>query len=48
MLPVSAAISKLDTGSVQLTFFLFLLLFTILLIAEIGIMLKAIRKGVER
>ncbi|HIY88291.1 MAG TPA: cytochrome ubiquinol oxidase subunit I, partial [Candidatus Bacteroides pullicola] len=48
MLPVSAAISKLDTGSVQLTFFLFLILFTILLIAEIGIMLKAIRKGVER
>ena len=47
MLPVSAAISKLEAGSVQLTFFLFLILFTILLIAEIGIMLKAIRKGVE-
>lgn len=47
MLPVSAAISKLEVGSVQTTFFLFLLLFTVLLIAEIGIMLKAIRKGVE-
>ena len=46
-LPVSAAISKLEVGSVQTTFFLFLLLFTVLLIAEIGIMLKAIRKGVE-
>ncbi|MDH6341706.1 cytochrome d ubiquinol oxidase subunit I [Parabacteroides sp. PFB2-12] len=47
ILPVSASISKLETSSVQLTFFLFLALFTILLIAEIGIMLKAIRKGPE-
>ena len=44
---MEAAISKLEVGSVQTTFFLFLLLFTVLLIAEIGIMLKAIRKGVE-
>lgn len=47
MLPVSAAISKLEVGSVQTTFFLFLLLFTVLLIAEIGILLKAIKKGPE-
>ncbi len=47
MLPVGAAISKLQTGSVQLTFFIFLLLFTVLLFAEIGIMLKAIKKGPE-
>ena len=47
MLPTCAAVSKLDVGSVQTTFFLFLALFTILLIAEIGIMLKAIRKGSE-
>ena len=47
MLPTCAAVSKLDVGSVQTTFFLFLALFTILLIAEIGIMLKAIRKGPE-
>ena len=47
ILPVGAAISKLETSSVQLTFFLFLTLFTILLIAEIGIMVKAIKKGPE-
>lgn len=47
MLPTSAAISKLDVGSVQTTFFIFLILFTIMLIAEVGIMLKAIRKGPE-
>ena len=45
MLPTSAAISRLDVGSVQTTFFIFLVLFTLLLIAEIGIMLRAIRKG---
>jgi cytochrome d ubiquinol oxidase subunit I len=45
ILPVSAAISKLNVSSVQLTFFIFLALFTVLLIAEIGIMLKAIKKG---
>ena len=47
MLPVGAAISKLEVGSVQTTFFLFLFLFTVLLVAEVGIMLKAIRKGPE-
>ncbi|WP_080905578.1 cytochrome ubiquinol oxidase subunit I [Parabacteroides sp. Marseille-P3160] len=45
ILPTSAAISKLPTSSVQLTFFIFLILFTVLLIAEIGIMLKAIKGG---
>ena len=45
ILPVNAAISKLPTASVQLTFFIFLTLFTILLIAEIGIMIKAIKTG---
>ena len=47
MLPVDAAISKLETGSVQTTFFIFLIMFTVLLIAEIGIMLKAIKHGPE-
>lgn len=47
MLPTSAAISKLDVSSVQTTFFIFLILFTVMLIAEVGIMLKAIRKGPE-
>ena len=42
MLPVNAAISKLDVGSVQTTFFIFLLLFTIMLVAEIGIMLLSL------
>ena len=45
ILPVTAAISKLPTASVQLTFFIFLTLFTVLLIAEIRIMVKAIKKG---
>lgn len=48
MMPTSAAISKLDVSSVQITFFIFLILFTIMLIAEVGIMLKAIRKGPEK
>lgn len=47
ILPTSAAISKLDPSSVQVTFFLFLILFTVLLIAELGIMIKAIKRGPE-
>jgi cytochrome d ubiquinol oxidase subunit I len=45
ILPVSAAVSNLSTSSVQVTFFLFLALFTILLIAELKIMVNAIKKG---
>ena len=45
MLPTTAAISNLDTGSVQTTFFIFLCLFTVMLITGTGIMLKSIRKG---
>ncbi len=45
ILPVTAAISKLPTASVQTTFFLFLFLFAILLVAEIRIMVKTIQKG---
>lgn len=45
ILPTSASISKLATSSVQITFFMFLIIFTVLLIAEIGIMVKAIKKG---
>ena len=47
LLPLNAAVSRLSTSSVQLTFFLFLILFTVLLIAEIRIMMKAIKKGPE-
>lgn len=47
LMPVNVAVSNLSASSVQVTFFLFLALFTILLIAEIGIMVKAIKKGPE-
>ncbi|MCJ7801375.1 MAG: cytochrome ubiquinol oxidase subunit I, partial [Candidatus Marinimicrobia bacterium] len=45
ILPVQVATSNLSVGSVQTTFFLFLGLFTILLIAEIKIMLTQIKVG---
>jgi cytochrome d ubiquinol oxidase subunit I len=47
ILPVQVATSNLSVGSVQTTFFLFLALFTILLIAEINIMLTQIKVGPE-
>jgi len=47
ILPVSVARSNLTTGIVQTTFFLFLFLFTVLLVAEIRIMLKQIQVGPE-
>lgn len=45
MLPTSVSVSRLDVGSVQATFFIFVVLFTVMLIAEIGIMLREIKKG---
>lgn len=47
MLPVSAAISGIETSSVKITFFIFLLLFTVMLAAGITIMCKEIKKGPE-
>jgi cytochrome d ubiquinol oxidase subunit I len=47
LLPVSVARSNLTAGTVQTTFFMFLAIFTILLVAEIGIMLKQIKMGPE-
>lgn len=47
LLPVQAAISSLSTSSVQITFIMFLALFTALLVAEIRIMVKQIQKGPE-
>jgi len=47
LLPVTVARSNLTTGTVQTTFFMFLAIFTILLIAEIKIMLKQIQLGPE-
>lgn len=43
MLPTVAAVSDLQPGSVALTFFLFLALFTALLVAEVSIMCRVIR-----
>ena len=45
MLPTWAAVSDLHSGSVMLTFFLFLILFTTMLAVEINIMLKQIKRG---
>lgn len=47
ILPTVAGISRLETASVQTTFFLFLILFTVLLIAELRILIKAIQAGPE-
>ena len=47
VLPLNAAISNISSDSVKITFFLFLFLFSALLLAEIKIMLKQIRKGPE-
>ena len=47
VLPVQAAISNISTDSVKITFFLFAVLFTALMVAEIRIMLGQIKKGPE-
>jgi len=47
VLPLKAAISNISGYSVVITFFLFLTLFSALLVAEIRIMLKQIQKGPE-
>lgn len=47
LLPVTVARSNLTAGTVQTTFFMFLVLFTTLLIAEVKIMLKQINIGPE-
>ena len=47
LLPVTMATSNLGVSSVQTTFFIFLALFTILLIAEIKIMISQIKVGPE-
>jgi len=45
LLPTVAAVTKLDTGTVMVTFFLFAVTFTVLAIAEVRIMVKAIKHG---
>ena len=45
LMPTMAAVSKISAGTVQVTFWLFALVFTALLVAEIGIMTKQIKLG---
>ena len=47
LLPVGVASTKIAVGNVQTTFFIFLTLFTILLLAEVRIILKQINIGPE-
>ena len=45
LMPVSAAVTNIGSGSVIATFFIFAALFTTLLIAEVSIMVKQIKSG---
>ena len=45
LLPTVAAVSQIDASAVQITFVLFVIVFTALLIAEIKIMTKQIHIG---
>jgi cytochrome bd ubiquinol oxidase subunit I len=47
IMPAVAAVSQLKSTSVQITFWLFALIFTGLLIADVGIMVRQIKKGVQ-
>jgi len=45
LMPVNAAVSQISSGSVITTFVLFAVLFTVLLIAEVSIMIRQIKMG---
>ncbi|HDS06189.1 MAG TPA: cytochrome ubiquinol oxidase subunit I, partial [Bacteroides sp.] len=45
LMPTLTAVTRLNPGTVQLTFWIFLVTFTALFIAEIGIMVSQIKKG---
>lgn len=45
LLPVKAAVSSVSVGAVQTTFFLFVAIFTLFLVIEMRIMIKAIKQG---
>ena len=47
LMPTIAAVTKIDSSNVIITFFLFLVVFTALLIAEIKIMMRSIKNGPE-
>ena len=45
ILPTMAAVSRIDAGAVQVTFCIFAILFTVLLVAELSIMFRQIKLG---
>lgn len=45
LLPVKAAVSSVSVGAVQTTFFLFVAIFTLFLVIEMRILIKAIKHG---
>ncbi len=47
LMPVGIAVTDIASSNVQITFFMFAFLFTALLIAEIKIMIKQIKLGIE-
>ena len=48
ILPVQAAVSAVTAQSVQITFWLFAIVFAALIAAEISIMVKEVKKGTDR
>ena len=48
LMPVGVAASRIASGSVATTFFIFLVLFAALLVAEISILCKQIKIGPEK
>lgn len=46
LMPTLSAVSRIDAGSVQTTFWLFAVTFSVLLIAEIKILITQIKKGI--
>ena len=48
LLPTRAAVSAISAGSVQLTFWMFVVVFTGLLVAEVSIMTREIRKAAKK
>lgn len=48
LMPTSAAVTNISANSVQLTFWIFAVIFTGLLIAELSIMTKQIKKGPQK
>lgn len=45
LLPINAAVSALQSSSVRVTFFIFLVIFTLLLVAELRILFNVVKKG---